>query len=108
MCRPGELGTAKPVRERGEVWRVMIRVTKWPVYLVALLLFTEACAYIVLPEGLELDARADAAGWVAIPTNIVQTETGGVRVDLTLRNETGDWKRDEGRRGFACNAADRR
>jgi len=69
----------------------MFRASKWPVFLVALLLFSEACAYIVLPEGLESESLGDSTGWMAIPTSVVETDAGGVRIDLTLRNDTGDW-----------------
>ena len=46
-------------RDREEVGRLMFRASKWPVFLVALLLFSEACAYIVLPEGLEFESLGD-------------------------------------------------
>ena len=28
---------------------------------------------------------------MAIPTSVAETDAGGVRIDLTLRNDTGDW-----------------
>jgi hypothetical protein len=59
-------------------------------WLAAPLLFSLACAYIVLPEGLE-DSTADDRGWQAIPTGVTTNDDGGVRIDLVLLNETGDW-----------------
>jgi hypothetical protein len=59
-------------------------------WLAAPLLLSLACAYIVLPEGLE-DSTADDKGWRAIPTGVSTTEDGDVRIDLALLNETGDW-----------------
>jgi hypothetical protein len=54
------------------------------------LLLSLACAYIVLPEGLE-DSTSESKGWRAVPTGLTQTSDGGVRIDLALLNETGDW-----------------
>lgn len=55
--------------------------------------FTSACVYIVLPAGLESpeDADAENAGWTGFVTNIGETETGDLRIDITLRNDTGVW-----------------
>lgn len=58
--------------------------------LAAPLLFSLACAYIVLPEGLE-DSTIESKGWRAIPTGVTTADDGGVRIDLALLNETGDW-----------------
>ena len=59
--------------------------------LLAPLLLSVACAYIVLPEGLEAQSSAESKGWRAIPTNVGTTEAGDLHVDLTLLNETGAW-----------------
>ncbi len=61
------------------------------VVLVATLASSVACAYIVLPEGLEVSSSADAQGWRAIATHVETTDNGALRIDLTLLNETGDW-----------------
>ncbi len=61
------------------------------IVLMATLFSSIACAYIVLPEGLEVSSAADSKGWRAIPTNVAATESGALHVDLTLLNETGDW-----------------
>lgn len=48
-----------------------------------------ACRYIVLPEGIDL-ASGESQGWNAVATAI-QPGEGGLRIDLTIRNETNDW-----------------
>ena len=56
--------------------------------------FTFACAYIVLPEGVEKpeeDANAENAGWTGIVTNLGKSDAGDLRIDITIRNDTGDW-----------------
>jgi hypothetical protein len=55
------------------------------------LLFSMACAYIVLPEGLESSTTTESRGWRALATKVSSTQDGVLHVDLTLRNETGDW-----------------
>jgi hypothetical protein len=56
-------------------------------------LFTCACVYIVLPEGLETlePAEAEKSGWSAFVTNVGESEAGDLRIDITIRNNTGDW-----------------
>ena len=62
--------------------------------ILAAALSTFGCVYIVLPEGLE-DASGGAgsenAGWTAIATNVAESEPGILRIDLTIRNDTGVW-----------------
>jgi len=58
--------------------------------LAAPLLLSLACAYIVLPEGLE-DSTTESKGWRAVSTGVTTTDGGAVRIDLALLNETGDW-----------------
>lgn len=52
-------------------------------------MFSFACRYIVLPEGIDL-ASQDSQGWSAVATNI-QSGDSGLRIDLTIRNDTNDW-----------------
>jgi hypothetical protein len=60
-----------------------------PVLICALLL--AGCAYIVLPEE-ELNSQANTSkGWSAVATDVSQTAAGDLRIELTLRNETGAW-----------------
>ena len=55
-------------------------------------IFISACVYIVLPEGLESPGDVGEAGfWTAIVTNIGESESGDLQIDLTIRNDTGDW-----------------
>jgi hypothetical protein len=56
-------------------------------------LFIYACAYIVLPEGLEASDAAGKGsnGWSAVVTNVGKSETGDLHIDITIQNETGDW-----------------
>jgi hypothetical protein len=55
---------------------------------------TFACVYVVLPEGLELSDLAEGSEskiWSAVVTNVGKSEAGDLHVDLTIRNDTGDW-----------------
>jgi hypothetical protein len=57
--------------------------------------FTSACMYIVLPEGLELKEAVEEGKerkvWNAVVTEIGQSETGDLHIDITIRNDTEDW-----------------
>lgn len=59
--------------------------------IVALSLALLACRYIVLPEGLEESSSSGSKGWTAVATGVGKSETGDLRIQLTLRNQTGDW-----------------
>jgi hypothetical protein len=59
--------------------------------LLVYLFISGACKYIVLPVGLEKAGAKESAGWSAVATNIGKTESGDLHIDLTIRNETGDW-----------------
>ncbi len=53
-----------------------------------------SCAYVVLPEDVDEspgDKKAKNLGWAGIVTHVGESETGGVRIDITIRNDTGDW-----------------
>jgi len=60
-----------------------------PILVCALLL--SACDYIVLPEGLDDPALAASGGWSAVATHVGQSDAGDLHIDITIRNETGDW-----------------
>ncbi|HSL44183.1 MAG TPA: hypothetical protein VK897_12175 [Anaerolineales bacterium] len=61
------------------------------ILLVCTLLFS-ACKYIVLPEDLEeFDDGAQSKFWNAFVTKMGQSEAGDLHVDITIRNDTGDW-----------------
>jgi len=56
--------------------------------------FILACAYIVLPEGVEKpteSADKENRGWTGIVTNVGQSDSGDLRIDITIRNDTGNW-----------------
>src|SRR5215212_7849897 len=56
--------------------------------------FTFACVYVVLPEGLEavdLVEGSEFKVWNAVVTNVGKSEAGDLHVDITIRNDTGDW-----------------
>lgn len=63
--------------------------------LMAFAFFTSACMYIVLPEGLEnpevIEEGAEFRVWQAVVNRITQSEAGDLHVDITIRNDTGDW-----------------
>jgi len=57
-------------------------------------LFILSCAYIVLPEGVEKpteSADADNRGWAGIVTNVGQSDSGDLHIDITIRNDTNNW-----------------
>lgn len=54
-------------------------------------LLVSACVYVVLPEGLDFKTAAVSKGWGAVVTNISKTAAGDLHIDLTIRNETGNW-----------------
>lgn len=57
-------------------------------------LFTFACVYIVLPEGLEAPGSGSGAGsgvWRGVVTNVGRSDAGDLRIDVTIRNDSGDW-----------------
>ncbi|MBL8064196.1 MAG: hypothetical protein JNK32_14300 [Anaerolineales bacterium] len=58
-------------------------------------LFISACVYVVLPEGLEAPAAeeegAELKVWNAIVTNVGKSDAGDLHIDITIRNDTGDW-----------------
>ncbi len=55
--------------------------------------FIFGCVYIVLPEGLEESGTANAENlsWTGIVTNVGESESGGLHIDITIRNDTGGW-----------------
>lgn len=60
--------------------------------LVAYLLFSSACAYIVLPEGIARESiNSEKLGWSAFVTDISDSETGNLHIDISIQNNTGDW-----------------
>ena len=63
-----------------------------PVLLLSIMLLS--CRYIVLPEGLEdlsEGGKAENLGWAGIVTDVSESEAGILRIDITVRNDTGAW-----------------
>ena len=52
-----------------------------------------ACVYVVLPEGLEAPkSGTEGPGvWSAVVTNVGTSDAGALHIDITIRNDTGDW-----------------
>ena len=50
-----------------------------------------ACGYIVTPADESSPTPARAGAWTAVATAVTQTPAGDLHVDLTIKNETGDW-----------------
>lgn len=67
-----------------------MRITKALVSLLVCALLLCACDYIVLPEE-EDGPLLESKGWSAVATGITASDAGGVRIELTLRNDTADW-----------------
>jgi len=62
--------------------------------LLACSLFTFACVYIVIPEGLEAPEVVEGSEfkvWNAVVTNVGESDAGDLHIDITIRNDTGDW-----------------
>jgi len=62
--------------------------------LLTLQFFIFGCVYIVLPVGIEKpieDKNADRYSWTGIVTNVGEADSGGLHIDITIRNDTGDW-----------------
>jgi hypothetical protein len=50
-----------------------------------------ACAYIVTPAVETTPTSTAAKGWNAVVTNVGTANAGDVHIDITIKNETGDW-----------------
>jgi hypothetical protein len=63
--------------------------------LLACTFITFACVYVVLPEGLETPEvvveGADLKAWNAVVTSVGKSDAGDLHIDITIRNDTGDW-----------------
>jgi hypothetical protein len=62
--------------------------------LLAYTFFSFACIYIVLPEGLEAPEVVEGSElkvWNAIVTSVANSDAGDLHIDITIRNDTGDW-----------------
>lgn len=63
--------------------------------LLAYAVISLACVYVVLPEGLEAPKAAqeghEQKAWYGYATNVSQTAAGDLRIEITIRNDTGEW-----------------
>ncbi len=50
-----------------------------------------ACKYIVVPADLELTTSKASGAWSAFATGVGKSDTGALRIEITIRNDTGDW-----------------
>lgn len=71
-----------------------LRKVLFPALLIYML-FSFACVYVVLPEGLEAPEApvegAELKVWNAVATNVGQSDAGDLHIDITIQNNTGDW-----------------
>jgi len=57
-----------------------------------LLLLLNAGGYIVVPEGVAgPQVNTASEGWSAVATNISESDSGALRIELAIRNNTADW-----------------
>lgn len=62
--------------------------------LIAFLLVSLSCAYIVLPEGVEKPLHGGHGGsgvWTGIVTSVSESDDGALHINITIRNDTGEW-----------------
>jgi hypothetical protein len=55
--------------------------------------FLYACAYIVTPAVDVTPTSTTAKGWTAQVTKVGTSTAGDLHIDITIRNETGDWSK---------------
>jgi hypothetical protein len=61
--------------------------------------FLYACAYIVTPAVEVTPTSISAKGWLALVTKVGPSSAGDLHIDITIRNETGDWSKMEAAAG---------
>jgi hypothetical protein len=50
-----------------------------------------ACKYVVVPTDLQPASSVEIGEWSAFATKVTKSDSGMLHIDLTLRNDTGDW-----------------
>ena len=60
-----------------------------PILISSILLY--ACAYIVTPVPDVSQISSTSKGWTAVVTNVGKSDAGDLHIDITIKNETGDW-----------------
>ena len=68
----------------------MNRKFRFYIFLFSAAIISLGCKYVVVPEDL-IEKQADHGAWGAVVTNIDQSVEGSLHLEITLRNETGDW-----------------
>jgi hypothetical protein len=68
----------------------MNRKSRLFIFLFAAALISLSCKYVVVPDDL-IQRQADHGAWGAVVTQIDLSAEGDLRMDVTIRNETGDW-----------------
>lgn len=54
-------------------------------------IFLYACAYIVTPAPEDTPTSTAAKGWAGLVTKVGTSSAGDLQIDITIKNETGDW-----------------
>ncbi len=60
-------------------------------WIVVVALILGGCEYVVLPPEESAPVAHTSKGWSAVATAVAPAESGDLRIDLAIRNETGDW-----------------
>ncbi len=69
----------------------ILRPLTIPLLAFVLLLILNAAGYIVFPDDIGGPGLTGSKGWSAVATNIGKSDSGDLRIELTIRNETTDW-----------------
>ena len=70
-------------------------------FLCAVLLAVAGCDYVVIPPEEGGPIGASSKGWTAVATSAAPGSEGDLRIELTIRNETGAWSAMEATSGAA-------
>jgi hypothetical protein len=70
----------------------LIKALIIPAVAALLLLILYAGGYVVVPDNIDFGGSGTSKGWSAVATGIGASDSGAVRIDLAIRNETGDWR----------------
>jgi hypothetical protein len=72
----------------------MMRIKKKTLFqLLISSIFLYACAYIVTPAVEVTPTSTTARNWTGFVTNVGSTAAGDLHIDITIRNDTGDWSK---------------
>ena len=68
-----------------------MRLVRAVAALLAIALIVAGCGYVVLPPEASARVAAGSKGWTALPTSVGPADDGDLRIELSIRNETGAW-----------------